>query len=71
MGVEIAASLLAGLAIGWLTKIPFVWTWYYELTVYRQKKVELYNWLIIEMNKLPKEEQYKYTITIEYFKETP
>ncbi len=61
--------LLIGIAIGWLTKIPFLIKWYRELTQYKIGKVKLYNKLINQINKLPKDEQSKFWITTAYFKD--
>lgn len=61
--------LLAGIAIGWITKVPFLRRWYQDLQRYKKKKVELYNRLINEVNKLPKDEQSKFWITIAYFRD--
>jgi hypothetical protein len=61
--------LLIGIAIGWITKVPFLIKWYKELKRYKEGKVKLYNRLINEVNKLPKDEQSKFWITIAYFRD--
>lgn len=61
--------LLIGIAIGWITKVPFLIKWYKELKRYKEGKVKLYNRLINEVNKLPKDEQSKFWITTSYFRD--
>jgi len=61
--------LLIGIAIGWITKVPFLIKWYNELKRYKEGKVRLYNRLINEVNKLPKDEQSKFWITTAYFRD--
>lgn len=62
--------ILIGIAIGWITKVPFLIKWYREFNTYKVRKVELYNRLMAEFIKLPSDEKNKFYITIEYFKAT-
>jgi hypothetical protein len=63
--------LAIGILIGWITKLPFAIKWYKELKQYKIKKVEMYNRIMDEIHKLPKDEQAKYHITTAYFRDTP
>jgi hypothetical protein len=58
-----------GILIGWITKLPFALKWYRELKEYKEDKIKLYNKLITEIKKLPKDEQNKYWITAAYFRD--
>ena len=58
-----------GVLIGWITKLPFALKWYRELKEYKAGKIKLYNKLITEIKKLPKDEQNKYWITAAYFRD--
>jgi len=63
--------LIAGVLIGWTTKVPFLIKWYNELKQYKVKKTELYNRLVNMILELPKDEQSKHWIGVNYFKDTP
>ena len=62
--------LIIGIAIGWITKVPFLIGWYKDLKRYKEGKIKLYNKLINEINKLPKDEQSKFWITVAYFRDS-
>ena len=61
--------LIIGILIGWITKVPFLIKWYNEFKQYREGKIKLYNQLINSINKLPKDEQSEFWITVAYFKD--